>query len=125
MADIHDQLCLRRHPRLALWGMVLFGLFGISEIFTLHHRLGTTATSRLGYLVLTAIFLSLAVKLRCAIERVVLMILSVIFAVAFSASIVGAGAFFTAKVIMMCGWFSATAACGFWAVYSSRHAGST
>jgi sorbitol-specific phosphotransferase system component IIBC len=102
--------------------MVLFGLFGISEIFALHHRFGTTATSRIGYLVLTAIFLSLAVKLRCAIERIVLMILAAIFAVALSASVLGPGAFFSAKVAIMCGWFLAGAACGFWAFYSSRHA---
>jgi hypothetical protein len=102
--------------------MVLFGLFGVSEVSTLHHRLGTTDTTRLGYLVLTAIFLSLAVKFRCVIERVVLIILSSIFAVALFASILGSEAFFSAKVVIMCGWFSAAAACGFWAFYSNTHA---
>jgi hypothetical protein len=122
MADIHDQLCLRKHPKFALWGTVLFGLFGISEILTLHHRLGTAPTIRAGYLVLTAIFLSLGVKLRCAIERVVLVILSAIFAVTLFASIVGDEVFFVARVVMVCGWISAAAVCGFWAAYSSRRA---
>lgn len=122
MTSIHDQLCLRRRPRVALWGMVLFGLFGVSEVSSLHHRLGTTDTTRFGYFVLTAIFLSLAVKFRCAIERIILIILSAIFAVALFASILGSETFFSAKVAIMCGWFSAAAACGFWAFYLSTHA---
>lgn len=71
---------------------------------------------------LTAIFLSLAVKLRCAIEKILLMTISAIFAVALFASILGPGTFFSAKVAIMCGWFSAAAACGFWTFHSGRHA---
>lgn len=119
MASIHDQLCLRRRPGVALWGMVLFG---ISEVFTLHHQFGTTATSKVSYLVLTISFLSLAATFRCAIEKVVLLILSIVSAVALFAGVVGPGTFFAAKVVIMCGWFLAAAACGFWAFYSSRHA---
>ena len=106
---------------MAVWGVLLFGIFGISGIFSLHHRFGTT-TLRFGYFVLTVCFVFLLARLRCVIERIVLMVLSAIFAVAFSASILGPGAFFPAKLAIMCGWFLAAAACGFWAIYSSSHA---
>jgi|ERR1035437_3888273 hypothetical protein len=118
--SIHDQLCLRRRPRLAVWGGILFGIFGISEVFSLHHRFGTSIISRLGYLAVTVCFLCLVTKARCAIERVILIVLSAISAVAFCASILGAETFFRAKLTIMCGWFLAAAACGFWALYARR-----
>jgi hypothetical protein len=119
---IHDQLCLQRHPRLAVWGALLFGFFGISEGFSLHHLFATTIVSRLGYLAVTVCFMYLVAKARCAIERVILTVLSTISAVALCASILGAGTFLEAKLIIMGGWFIAAAACGFWALYSRRQA---
>jgi len=121
MAGIHDQLCLRKHPGLAVWGMVLFGIFGISEGFTLHHRFGTTMISRLGYLAVTVCLLSLVAKARCAIERVVVIVLSATAAVAFLASMLGPETFFGAKLTVMCGWFLAAAVCGVWTFYLRRH----
>lgn len=118
---IHDQLCLRRHPQLAVWGAVLFGAFGILEFFSRHHQFATTIVSRIGYLGVAVCFLSLLAKARCAIERLIFVVLSGISAVAFCASLLGAETFLTAKLTIMCGWFLAAAACGFWVLYSRRH----
>ncbi len=119
--SIHDRLCLRRHPHLAMWGAMLFGAFGILEFFNLHHRFATTIASRVGYFGITVCFLILLAKARCAIERLIFIVLSAISAIAFCASLFGAETFFKAKLAIMCGWFLASAACGFWALYSRGH----
>ncbi len=117
---IHDQLCLRRHPQFAAWGGMLFGAFGILEFFSLHHQFSTTVASRIGYFGITVCFLSLLLKARCVIERLIFVVLSAISALAFCASLLGAETFFAAKLVIMCGWFLAAGACGFWALHSRR-----
>jgi hypothetical protein len=118
---IHDQLCLRRRPQLAVWGTVLFTAFGILEFLGRHHQFATTIVSRMGYLGVTVCFPILLAKARCAIERLIFGVLSAISAVAFCASLLGVGTFVAAKLTIMCGWFAAAAACGFWVLYSRRH----
>ena len=118
--EFHDRICFRKNPHLAKWGGIVFGSFGIMDLLGRHHGFQRTPITIIGFAVMTACFLFQLPKARCAIERFIIAIVSAIGTISLCATVMGPAVFFKAKLLVMCGWFLASAACVFWSVIVRR-----
>lgn len=67
---VHEQLCLRKNPKLAAWAAILFGVFGLIGLTNLHHNIDVGLFARIAYLIIAATFIALLKPMTCAVERV-------------------------------------------------------
>jgi len=123
---IHKRLCLRKNPSLAFWAAILFGVYGMIGLTNLHHKIDTGLFAKIAYLIIAVALIGLLKPMTCAVERVLCILLFVIFVIDLLVAFVWVGSsnqMFLARATIASIWLVMALICGVWAM-RAKHSNS-